>query len=152
MSIAASESRALLAVGRGCRVGVDIEPLRSASGLPRLPPAWRFSPAERAHLQGLDSQEWPATIAQAWVRKEAVAKVDGRGLALPLSRIETLGTRGPIKGLPSDWLLRDVRAAADSAAAIAADRDRERRSSPMPLRLNDPVNLGDAENILLDSQ
>lgn len=51
------------------------------------------TPAERAALAALGGASRAVALLRLWVRKEAVAKADGRGLALALSDLEVLGGR-----------------------------------------------------------
>jgi 4'-phosphopantetheinyl transferase len=86
LSLAHSEGMTTVLLSEGRAVGVDIEPAsrfepenlplsvlgeREASGLRRLPPSER-----------------PVRLLQHWVLKEAYAKACGRGLELPLQRLE----------------------------------------------------------------
>ncbi|HVD87034.1 MAG TPA: 4'-phosphopantetheinyl transferase superfamily protein [Solirubrobacterales bacterium] len=97
--------RALVAVALDREVGVDIEavdPERDVAGLARF----AFSPEEAAALQAVPAPRRPAAFHRAWVRKEAIAKCHGVGLAAELPA-------GAVWVTPVD-------AGADVAAALAA--------------------------------
>ncbi len=73
---------AILALSRGCDVGVDIELVRE--DLEFVPIARRyFSPRERELLFSLPEKEQRAAFYCCWTRKEAYLKGTGRGLSLP---------------------------------------------------------------------
>jgi 4'-phosphopantetheinyl transferase len=99
-----SGPRALVAVALEREVGVDIEevaPDRDIAGLARI----AFSPDEAAALEAVPAPRRPAAFHQAWVRKEAIAKCLGVGLAAE-----------PPAG--AVWVT-PVEAGADVAAALA---------------------------------
>ena len=70
-------------------VGIDAE--RSDRAVDRALVDRVSTAAERAALAALPASSRSSGRLRLWVRKEAVAKADGRGLALPLAGIEVLG-------------------------------------------------------------
>jgi 4'-phosphopantetheinyl transferase len=74
-----------LAFAGAADIGVDVELLRDVPDGPRIVDHY-FTPNEVARIQrtGIDSQ----AFLRAWTRKEAVIKVVGRGLSLPLNRFD----------------------------------------------------------------
>lgn len=76
-----SGERALLAVSRATHVGVDVEEA-SARVDARLVAAEVFSPEECRALDGLEGEALHAAFLAGWVRKEAVLKAIGVGLAV----------------------------------------------------------------------
>ena len=80
ISCSHAPGRSALALGRGCRVGIDVEPLSTAFPPPMF--ARLFSPAELAHPL--------ADPVHLWTRKEAVLKADGRGLSLEPALLDVL--------------------------------------------------------------
>ncbi|MEO0820269.1 MAG: 4'-phosphopantetheinyl transferase superfamily protein [Pseudomonadota bacterium] len=120
-----SGERALLAVGRGGPLGVDIEATRIFDTMDDL--ARRiFAPAETAALEALAPARRVAGFFACWTRKEAVVKADGRGLSLPLeSFVVRVDPDMPAALLRTDGLadpppaLHDLPAPAGYRAAIA---------------------------------
>jgi phosphopantetheinyl transferase len=70
----------------GCRVGVDAE--RSDRPLSCIPADVALSPAERSHLSRYPSAHQAAEFLKLWTLKEAYGKLRGRGICLPLERVE----------------------------------------------------------------
>jgi 4'-phosphopantetheinyl transferase len=67
-----------------CLFGIDAEVLRGAS----RPLTSALSPPEVAALETLSNRDRAETFLRLWTAKEAVAKADGRGLALPLPQLD----------------------------------------------------------------
>lgn len=77
-----SEDRAILALTRGCDVGVDIEYVRK--DLAFRPMAQRFfSPREQTELFNLPPELQLDAFYRCWTRKEAYLKGCGSGFSLP---------------------------------------------------------------------
>jgi len=107
-SISHAAGRALIALTSGAPVGVDIEPQRSL----RMSPARQAALIEAARvlplvprastLQTLPSDhEAPVQsdpVLSAWVRLEALAKLDGMGMARLLTHAGVLGRRNQSGG------------------------------------------------------
>jgi 4'-phosphopantetheinyl transferase len=86
LSLSHADDLALIGVGLGCRIGVDLERLRAIVIAPDrrrliLRAAAALAPAA-AHAAGSD-----CAFLRAWVRLEALAKASGHGLALTLSEL-----------------------------------------------------------------
>lgn len=86
LSLSRSGDRVAVAVARGVPVGVDVEQVSAVPGYEHLVEDV-LSPAERRGLQELPSPERLAALLRYWVRKEAVLKATGDGLALSPTRI-----------------------------------------------------------------
>jgi 4'-phosphopantetheinyl transferase len=97
-SIATASGVTLIAVVRRGAVGVDLERVPPTGPLTWPRPC--FSARERQELSRLGPRRLPEAAARSWVRKEAVAKCVGRGLAMPLRGVE-------VSGAPQDWRLPD---------------------------------------------
>ena len=124
-----SHGLVLLAFARGREVGVDIERVRSDLGLEGIA-ARRFSPREIATLHSLRKDLREEAFFACWTRKEALAKAEGKGLALSLRRFEVtlipgepamlLDTEGgPLE--PTKWSLRELFPDAGYVAALAIE-------------------------------
>lgn len=98
-----------VALGRGCRVGVDVEPLSTHFPPPMF--ARIFSTTEMAHPL--------ADPVQLWTRKEALLKADGRGVSMDLSQLDVLEDRVELEG--TTWHLYPVDVGAGYVCCVAAD-------------------------------
>lgn len=79
-SVAHAEAVALVAVGRGRAVGIDLEPLEAAAQIAEVAEA--FLPADRvAAIRAVVPEERDGAWLRLWTNLEASAKLDGRGLA-----------------------------------------------------------------------
>lgn len=123
VSVSHSGAQVAVAVTRAGPVGIDVEEI-SASVAPAALIPHVIGPAE------------PRTPAHAtvsgfhrmWTRKEAVLKATGQGLRVPLTEVgvsapedepRVLFLGGPAARPPEDFLLVDLEARADCAAAVA---------------------------------
>ena len=86
-SVAHSGGRILYAVTRARAVGVDVERVRHLANLSSVARTI-LTPDECASWSGLSERERVSSLYLAWVRKEAVLKGLGCGLAMRPSRIE----------------------------------------------------------------
>ncbi len=86
LSLSHTRGLAASAVGRGCRVGVDVEALE-----PVEPEDFRpyLSPLEWRQVQA--SPRPGELVVRMWSRREAVLKADGRGLLAPEDELRRLG-------------------------------------------------------------
>lgn len=122
-----SEDRAVLAVGAGVRVGIDLERIdadKVGDGLL----GFVCTPSELQHLNSLPRREQVDRFYQCWTRKEAYLKAHGDGLILPMNQILVLGVNGH-EVTPSEsvsggdptrtWSLLDLSAWPGFAAALA---------------------------------
>jgi 4'-phosphopantetheinyl transferase len=126
-----SHDRALLAVALGREVGVDVEFARPLDDADLIATSF-FSLAERATLQTLPEEEKAAAFYRCWSRKEAVIKVMGLGLSMPLDGFDvTLAPDAPallvaVRGTAADrgpWTLYDLPALAGFASALAVEKE-----------------------------
>jgi 4'-phosphopantetheinyl transferase len=105
---------ALVGVGRGRPLGVDVEPVRRLVEREALVRRC-FTARERAHLDALGTDE---DILRLWVRKEAVAKATGEGLERVFEGLDVLSARA----LPG-WRIEDLVTAPGHVAAAAVRDD-----------------------------
>lgn len=80
-----SKSVALLAVTLSSEVGVDVEDVRP---IERDVAKRFFSPTEIASMAPLDGEERLDAFYRCWTRKEAILKVEGQGLRIPLDSFD----------------------------------------------------------------
>lgn len=126
-NVAHSDGLALFAVGRGRRIGVDLERLRPELASERIAEQF-FSPREVAVLRALPTDVQPEAFFNCWTRKEAYLKAIGNGLALPLDQFDVSLTPGEpaallsVSGGPESachWSLREVDVGLGYIAAVA---------------------------------
>ncbi|MCH8007188.1 MAG: 4'-phosphopantetheinyl transferase superfamily protein [Planctomycetes bacterium] len=124
-----SADRALLAVARRRRVGIDIERVDPAVDVTGLIETC-CTPSEIAEISRQPQRRRRELFLRAWTRKEAVAKACGRGLSLAPKEIEVSVAAAPPAKLLSiqgdrraatRWLLYDLALDAEYAAAMAAE-------------------------------
>jgi 4'-phosphopantetheinyl transferase len=99
-NVSHSGDQALLAFGRNCQLGVDLESLertrqRDLRGLARF----CLDPAENARMPEPD----PAQFLRYWVAKEAFCKATGRGIALGLQKVTLLADHSGFAHLPEEF-------------------------------------------------
>ena len=126
-NVAHSGDLTLIAVTRGCEIGVDVELVRPVDRAHEIA-ARNFHVAEQAAIRAASAAELPAAFMRSWTRKEAVLKAVGVGLGYPLDAFETLTqvSDGGWVDLPARashpavrcWL-QDVRPCDDYVAAVA---------------------------------
>jgi 4'-phosphopantetheinyl transferase len=123
VSFSRSDGLALLAVGRGVRVGVDVEPVRSWD--PQLA-AVVLSAPELATLEGDPTVERARAFARVWTRKEALLKGVGLGLAVDPRDVTVSTSADPalvtckVADL-SGWALQVPRVDSGWEAAVAVE-------------------------------
>jgi 4'-phosphopantetheinyl transferase len=120
-----SKSIALLAVGLDSEVGVDVEDIRP---IERDVATRFFSHAEIASMAALDGEAWFDAFYRCWTRKEAILKVEGMGLRIPLDSFDVsvlaeepaaLLAARPQSKLSAHWHLHHLAPADRSMAALA---------------------------------
>ena len=129
-----SHGLVLLAFARGRDVGVDIERVRADLDFEGIA-ARCFSPGEMASLHSLRNGLRERAFFARWTRKEALAKAEGKGLALPLrrfgvtpaARAMVLDTQGHPLG-PTKWTLQELSPAPGYVAALAVEGNGSRLS------------------------
>jgi 4'-phosphopantetheinyl transferase len=128
-NVSHSGELALLAVGRGREVGIDIERMDAHTDMDAL--ARRFlSEAERSCLASLEGPGRRAAFYRAWTSKEAYLKARGVGLSVPLDSFDVSFRPGaPPRLLASRevgaavarWTLMELPTGPDYAAVLAID-------------------------------
>jgi 4'-phosphopantetheinyl transferase len=119
----------VLGVARGCELGVDIEGVFSERVMYEVCGTVLSGP-ERVAFQGLDASQRRDWFVRLWTRKEAYIKADGRGMSLPLRRIDVATRPDRVRllddgsddwALSRHWVLRELAVASGFAAALAID-------------------------------
>ena len=82
-----SKSRALVAVAKNKRVGIDIEYIRSEIVESNIAGQF-FSARENEALQSLDANQQQKAFFDCWTRKESFIKAIGKGLSFPLKSFD----------------------------------------------------------------
>jgi 4'-phosphopantetheinyl transferase len=123
-----SHELALVVIGRGIEMGVDVEAIRPVADADDIASKF-FSAAEVAALQALsESARRPAFFA-CWTRKEAYLKALGSGLARPLDQFSVSLIPGePVRlvvhddeGETARWSIRELAPEPGYAAALVTD-------------------------------
>jgi 4'-phosphopantetheinyl transferase len=127
-NLAHCEDLALVAVTRGCVVGVDLERVRRVDGAEEMA-AYFCSPRENAELQSLPPDERDTAFFRLWTRKEAWLKATGMGVGESLQKVEVSFrsnqaarfVRLPEEGgtRANGWSLRELTPALGFVAALA---------------------------------
>ena len=86
-SFSRSQQHALIGYSASRRIGVDIERVRSFPDM-ELMAAEIFAEPQFSDWQSLPPAERPLCFFRGWTRKEAVVKVDGRGISDGVRHIE----------------------------------------------------------------
>jgi 4'-phosphopantetheinyl transferase len=119
----------VVAVAAGRELGVDVEQVFSEAVMNDVSGAVLSDP-ERGAFGRLDPGERRDWFVRLWTRKEAYIKADGRGMSLPLDRIDVSTPAGRVRlyeDSPDNWLLshrwgiRELTVASGYAAALATD-------------------------------
>ncbi|WP_239523104.1 4'-phosphopantetheinyl transferase family protein [Geodermatophilus normandii] len=111
----------VVAVGRGRRIGVDLEPV--APWTPDVADEGWLHPAELRAIALLPPAARPVAVTRAWTRKEAVLKARGTGLRDdPAAVVTAVGRTG---GTVAGWTLHDVPVPDGWVASLAVAPDEE---------------------------
>jgi len=123
-----SQELALLAVGQGRDIGVDLERIDSKLADTKIA-EHQFARIEKEALEQMADAQWLEAFFHCWCRKEAFIKAVGKGLSLPLDlfavSVEPHGAAkliacDPSLGLRrSDWALFNLAAIPNYATALA---------------------------------
>jgi 4'-phosphopantetheinyl transferase len=115
-----SADLALIAVTRGCEIGVDVEAVRPIERLAELARR-NFHPAEIAAVEAAAATDAAKEFMRCWTRKEAVLKALGTGLTTPLAEFDTIASTSDGAILVSEGCcyLREITPAANYVAALA---------------------------------
>ena len=124
LGASASMGIGLVAVGRGVRIGVDVQAVGEETVARALAEGW-LADGEARRIATLPAREQPGALTRAWVQKEAVLKGEGVGLWADLSRTVTpVADRGRVSG----WRLSPVPVPPGFVACLA-QRPASRRAS-----------------------
>jgi 4'-phosphopantetheinyl transferase len=82
-----SHGLALLALGPGGRIGIDLEQLRPMDDAERIAERF-FSARERDALRAIPAEGKVEAFLRCWTRKEAFIKAIGEGFSMPLDRFD----------------------------------------------------------------
>lgn len=127
-SFSDSGDLALLAVGRGGALGVDVEAYRAISDLEGVAERF-FAPEERVALFSLPESERRGGFHRLWTRKEAYIKAIGTGLGHALDRFVVTIDRDDVRFISIDgdldaakrWELRSIEVSGGYEAAFACE-------------------------------
>jgi 4'-phosphopantetheinyl transferase len=126
-----SGGRALLAIGAGQEIGIDLEQLRPEVEALTIGQRYFFGP-EFEDIASAPPKARHERFFRYWVAKEAVLKAQGVGLGFPLDRFyvrfDSAGDRGHVvtfdpEQLRDDWTVRMLPCKPGWFAALAAQGD-----------------------------
>ncbi|MCW2740233.1 MAG: 4-phosphopantetheinyl transferase [Blastococcus sp.] len=104
VSCSASGALGLVAVGRSCRIGIDVEHVAPWSP-DVLDEGW-LSGGERLALTRLPHEDRPVAVTRSWTQKEAVLKARGTGLTDdPAATVTDVGRA---TGVVAGWHVQEV--------------------------------------------
>ncbi|HEU5348398.1 MAG TPA: 4'-phosphopantetheinyl transferase superfamily protein [Ktedonobacterales bacterium] len=124
-----SHELALIAVGKGRQLGIDVEHIRAELNGEEIAERF-FSPLEAALLRSLPQGVRLAAFFAVWTRKEAYIKARGNGLRKPLDQFAVAIAPGQPAALLYDesdpdalsrWSLRSLDVGLDYAASVAVE-------------------------------
>jgi 4'-phosphopantetheinyl transferase len=124
-----SAGRALYAVTRRRRIGVDLEKIRDITEMDLIARRF-FCRAEIERLGVLEGDLKRKAFFEYWTRKEALVKADGAGLTMPLPQLDVSADPDePVRlvriegdlGIARQWTIRDVMPDPEFAAAVAIE-------------------------------
>jgi 4'-phosphopantetheinyl transferase len=119
----------LIAIAQECRVGVDVERIRSGISSHVIAQQY-FSASEFAELQSLPLKQRETAFFTCWTRKEAYIKAQGQGLSMPLESFDvslipnepaTLRATRPNSQEAARWTLHGLDVDPCYQAAVAAE-------------------------------
>jgi 4'-phosphopantetheinyl transferase len=120
-NVSHAENLAAIALTRERPVGIDVEAVDATREV--LPLArTAFSPAERAALSVMTSEQQIAAFFRGWTRKEAYLKLLGTGFSLSPESFTVSLAAEPLSFI-DDYALRDLDVPSGFACAIATERD-----------------------------
>jgi 4'-phosphopantetheinyl transferase len=128
LNVSHSSGTALFALTQGREVGVDIEHISPDVPVEEL--AETVFSAPEKHSLTRHGNVKRAAFFRFWTRKEAYIKADGRGVSLPLERIDVSSSEDRVAILDETrgtwrtcerWMLRTFGVGPDHAAAVAAE-------------------------------
>jgi 4'-phosphopantetheinyl transferase len=123
VSCSAAGPLGVVAVGLGCRVGVDVE--RVAAWTPDVLDEGWLAGSEQAALTRLPVAARPLAVTRAWTQKEAVLKARGTGLRDdPAATVTVVGRA---EGVVAGWAVRDVPVPDGWVASLAVAPNEETR-------------------------
>jgi 4'-phosphopantetheinyl transferase len=121
VSCSASGVLGLVAVGRDCRIGVDLEQVTPWTP-DVLGEGW-LSPVEQRALARLPATARAVATTRAWTQKEAVLKARGTGLLEdPRTVVPPIGQQA---GTVAGWSVRDVPVPDGWVASLAVAANEE---------------------------
>jgi 4'-phosphopantetheinyl transferase len=121
VSCSASGALGVVAVGRSCRIGIDVETVTPWSP-DVLDEAW-LTAGERLALTRLPAPDRALATTRSWTQKEAVLKAAGTGLrADPAATVTAIGRQD---GVVAGWEIHDVPVPHGWVASLAVAPEKE---------------------------
>jgi 4'-phosphopantetheinyl transferase len=120
-NVSHSNDWVVLAFGRDCNIGVDVEKIKRDTDVIQIASRF-FAPEEVALIKQAEDKH--AVFFQLWARKEAYVKARGSGLFRGLSSfsVPINGNKLPECGQKDGWYFHRLEAGSKYAAAVVTDR------------------------------
>ncbi|MHC4090992.1 MAG: 4'-phosphopantetheinyl transferase family protein [Planctomycetota bacterium] len=122
-SLSHSSELAAIAVGRGCRTGVDIERLRDDLDPDSVAERF-FAPAEARLIRAARPGDRHRQCLRCWTRKEALVKAIGVGLTSPTRKLDALTPA--VRYQTPGWTILDLDTPSTHVGALAVHPGRYR--------------------------
>jgi 4'-phosphopantetheinyl transferase len=128
-NVSHAEDVLVAGVAQGRELGVDVERMFSETVMAEVSGRVLSRP-ERELFEGLDAGERREWFVRLWTRKEAYIKADGRGMSLPLDRIDVSTFPNRVRLLTDGlddwplcprWTVRNLEAAPGYTAALVSE-------------------------------
>ncbi|MGA8117947.1 MAG: 4'-phosphopantetheinyl transferase superfamily protein [Actinocatenispora sp.] len=126
-SVSHSGTLVVIAYSRDCRVGLDTEQVDRRLDVATMKDRV-LAPEEAREVTGSDAQR-RAAFLRLWTRKEAVLKLTGHGLSVPLADVVVNADEAHVAPRPDGWpddpiWLTDLTLTADYLASLASTATR----------------------------
>lgn len=128
-NVSHAEDVLVAGVAQGRELGIDVERMFSEAVMEEVSGRVLSKP-ERGLFEGLDAGERREWFVRLWTRKEAYIKADGRGMSLPLDRIDVSTFPNRVRLLTDGlddwplcprWTVRNLEAAPGYTAALVSE-------------------------------
>jgi 4'-phosphopantetheinyl transferase len=111
-NISHSKDYVICAISENCALGIDIEKIEPQFDISDN--TGIFTPEEIEHIDNSPSQQ--AAFFRIWTRKESIIKANGKGLSLPLNKINCLPDEVFIEA--TKWHIQNIHFAHDYSASL----------------------------------
>ena len=122
-----SSDVAVLAIGRGRRIGADVELIRAVPEAEGIAARY-FAPGERSLLAATAAPQYQKSFFQIWTHKEAVLKATGEGIGRGLSELDIGNHLSPARAdecrthfADANWMISELSLGESYVGAVAVE-------------------------------